>query len=197
MNREQLMEETRAQMPERRWTHTLGVMESAVRLARRFGGDETKADLAALLHDFCKFWPVDKQIEAYRAYGLDPDVLLYGVQLLHGPLAAEVVRERFGIEDVDVLDSIRYHTSGRERMTLLDKIICLADYIEPGRDFPGVHNIREIAEHSLEKALLAGFDSTFQFLIEKGKKVYPLTLTARNALVDEIGQSGKTKSNGG
>jgi predicted HD superfamily hydrolase involved in NAD metabolism len=187
MNRERLMEETRGQMPSKRWDHTLGVMGAAIGLAKRFGGDPDKAELAALLHDYCKYWPIEEQRREYTAEGLDPDLFHYDPQLLHGPLAAEVVRKRYGIADSEVLDAIRYHTSGRERMTLLDKIVCLADYIEPGRDFPTVHTIREMAEHSLERALVAGFDSTVQFLVEKGKKVFPLTIVARNALIDEIG----------
>lgn len=186
MNRERLMDETKSQMPSKRWDHTLGVMSTAAALARRFGGDVEKADIAALLHDYCKYWPIDEQRRVYNEEGLDADLLNYDAQLLHGPIAAEVVCKRYGIADEEILDAIRYHTSGRERMTLLDKIVCLADYIEPGRDFPNVHNIREIAEHSLERALVAGFDSTIQFLLSKGKKVYPLTVVARNALIDEI-----------
>ncbi|MDF2719509.1 MAG: phosphohydrolase [Paenibacillus sp.] len=191
MNRERLMEETRSQMPAKRWDHTLGVMGSAVELANRFGGDPDKAELAALLHDYCKYWPIEEQRREYAAEGLDPNLFDYDPQLLHGPLAAEVVRKRYGIADSGVLDAIRYHTSGRERMTLLDKIVCLADYIEPGRDFPTVTVIREMADHSLERALVAGFDSTVQFLVAKGKKVFPLTIVARNALIDEIGGRAK------
>ncbi|GAA3407604.1 bis(5'-nucleosyl)-tetraphosphatase (symmetrical) YqeK [Paenibacillus hodogayensis] len=190
MNLERLREDTQAQMPALRWQHTLGVIDSAVELAQRFGGDVQKAELAALLHDYCKYWPIAEQRSEYAAAGLDPDLLRYDPQLLHGPLAAEIVRSRYGIEDAEVLDAIRYHTSGREKMTLLDKIICLADYIEPGRDFPGVHNIRESAEHSLEGALVAGFDSTIQFLLSKGKKIYPQAVVARNALIEE-NRSGK------
>ncbi|PYI51896.1 bis(5'-nucleosyl)-tetraphosphatase (symmetrical) YqeK [Paenibacillus flagellatus] len=189
MNREALREATRSQMPAKRWDHTLGVVGSAVELANRYGGDPERAELAALLHDYCKYWPIDEQRRVYAEESLDPDLLEYDPQLLHGPIAAEVVRKRHGIEDEEVLDAIRYHTSGRERMTLLDKIVCLADYIEPGRDFPGVHNIREIAEHSLERALVAGFDSTIAFLLAKGKKVYPLTVIARNALIDVLNRA--------
>ncbi|MOA65655.1 putative nicotinate-nucleotide adenylyltransferase [compost metagenome] len=71
-------------------------------------------------------------------------------------------------------------------MTKLDKIICLADYIEPGRDFPGVDRIRELAEHSLEEALVAGLDSTISFLIEKQKRIFPTTVLARNDLILQI-----------
>jgi predicted HD superfamily hydrolase involved in NAD metabolism len=186
MNREQLAEAVKMQMPSRRWEHTLGVVSSAVELSRKYGADPAKADLAALLHDYCKYWPIEKQRQTYLEEGLPEDVLDYDPQLLHGPLAAVIARKQFGIDDEEVLGAIRYHTSGRAGMTLLEKIVCLADYIEPGRDFPGVHNIREIAEHSLEKALIAGFDSTIRFLLEKGKKVYPDTIMARNSLIAEL-----------
>lgn len=186
MNRSELEQVTREQMPAKRWQHTLGVMTTSVELAKRYGGNVEQAELAALLHDFCKYWPTDKLIETLQAKGQLEDLLDYDPQLLHGPAAALVVQEQFGIDDIEVLDAIHYHTSGRVGMTLLDKIVCLADYMEPGRDFPGVHNIREIAEHSLERALVAGFDSTIQFLLSKHKTIYPLTVLARNSMVTEI-----------
>ncbi|MNR45303.1 putative nicotinate-nucleotide adenylyltransferase [compost metagenome] len=71
-------------------------------------------------------------------------------------------------------------------MTQLDKIVCLADYMEPGRDFPGVDVIRELAKTSLERALIAGFDSTISFLVSKGKRIYPLTILTRNHLLEQI-----------
>jgi predicted HD superfamily hydrolase involved in NAD metabolism len=187
MNREAMMEAVRQQMSERRWAHTVGVMETAVRLAERFGGDPVKADLAALLHDYTKYWPVEKLRQIIVEERLPEELLDHEASLWHAPVGAVMARRDFGVEDEEVLDAIRYHTSGREGMTLLDKIICLADYIEPGRDFPGVHQIRELAEYSLEKALVAGFDSTIQFLLSKGKRIFPLTVLARNALIRELG----------
>jgi predicted HD superfamily hydrolase involved in NAD metabolism len=186
MKREELLEAVQREIPGKRWEHTLGVMDTAVKLAKRYGADPVKADLAALLHDYCKAWPVDKQAAVIRDNGLPQDLLDYDKELWHAHAGAWVAEHQLGIEDKEVLDAIRYHTSGRVGMTLLDKIVCLADYIEPGRDFPGVHNIREIAEHSLEKALIAGFDSTIQFLLSQHKKIYPMTLMARNSLIDEI-----------
>jgi len=186
MNREQIVAYVREQMPERRWAHTLSVVETSVRLAKQYGADPVKADLAALLHDVAKYWPAERQRELIIKHQLYPDMLDYDVQLLHSHIGAYVAETQFGIRDEEVLDAIRYHTSGREHMTLLDKIVCLADYIEPGRDFPGVDRIRELAEHSLERALVAGFDSTIQHLIAQGKKIYPLTMLARNCLIDEL-----------
>ncbi|WP_438446182.1 bis(5'-nucleosyl)-tetraphosphatase (symmetrical) YqeK [Gorillibacterium sp. sgz5001074] len=181
-----LKERVRSQMPEKRWAHTLGVMESSVELAGRFGGDPVKAELAALLHDYCKYWPVDKQKDALLRHNAAGDLLGHDKALWHGPAAAAVIPGELGITDPEVLDAVRWHTSGREGMTLLDKIVCLADYIEPGRDFPGVHRIRKLAEHSLENALVAGFDSTISFLLEKGSAIYPLTVLSRNALLEEL-----------
>ncbi|MFC5450305.1 bis(5'-nucleosyl)-tetraphosphatase (symmetrical) YqeK [Paenibacillus aestuarii] len=186
MNRERLIAAVQQQMPERRWLHTLGVMETSVVLAKRFGADPVKADLAAILHDYCKYWPVQDQANIIRANQLPQDLLDYDKELWHSHAGAYIAKTEFGIDDEEILDAIRYHTSGREGMTLLDKVVCLADYMEPGRDFPGVHNIREIAEHSLEKALIAGFDSTISFLLSKGKRIYPLTILTRNDLLKQI-----------
>ncbi|NEW05141.1 HD domain-containing protein [Paenibacillus sp. SYP-B3998] len=187
MDREQLISAVKEQMPEKRWLHTLGVMETAVILAKRYGADPSKADLAAILHDYCKYWPVQEQAKIIRENNdLPQDLLAYDKELWHSHAGAYMAKSQFGVHDEEILDAIRYHTSGREGMTLLDKIVCLADYMEPGRDFPGVHNIREIAEHSIEKALIAGFDSTISFLVSKGKRIYPLTILTRNDLIEQI-----------
>lgn len=186
MNREELITAVKEQMPERRWLHTLGVMETSVTLAKRFGGDPVKADLAAILHDYCKYWSVQEQAKIIRENGLPQDLLDYDKELWHSHAGAYIAKEQFGIHDEEILDAIRYHTSGRVQMTLMDKIVCLADYMEPGRDFPGVDLIRELAERSLEKALVAGFDSTISFLIAKGKRIYPLTILTRNDLITQL-----------
>ncbi|GIO13508.1 hypothetical protein J19TS2_30630 [Cohnella xylanilytica] len=186
MNREALMEATKSQMPERRWKHVLGVVDTAVELADRFGGDRDKAWLAALLHDYTKAWPIERMEKIIREQGLPPELLEHDKELWHAHVGAWVVRTEHGIDDEEVLDAIRYHTSGREGMTKLDKIVCLADYMEPGRDFPGVNKIRELAQHNLEEALLAGFDSTIRLLLDKGKRIFPLTMLARNDLLLDV-----------
>lgn len=182
-SREELIASVSAGMPAKRWKHVEGVMESAVILAKRYGADPVKADLAALLHDLAKFWPIEEQVAIIRDNGLNAELLNHDKQLLHAEVGAFISRRDYGIEDEEVLDAIRYHTSGRVGMTLLDKIVCLADYIEPGREFPGVERIRELAETSLEDALIAGFDSTISFLLQKGKPIFPLTVLARNDLI--------------
>lgn len=184
MNREQMIDKVKAEMPERRWLHTQGVMETAVILSERFGEDPVRAELAAILHDVAKYWPTERMESIIREKGLPSELLLYDKELWHAPVGAWIAEHEYGVTDAEVLNAIRYHTSGRREMTKLEKIVCLADYMEPGRDFPGVETIRELSGHHLDKALLAGFNSTISFLLEKGKRIFPLTIEARNALLE-------------
>ncbi|MCC3375647.1 bis(5'-nucleosyl)-tetraphosphatase (symmetrical) YqeK [Cohnella sp. REN36] len=186
MNREALIEATKRQMPEKRFKHVMGVVETAVSLAERFGGDVDRAWLAALLHDYAKAWPIERMERVIREEGLPAELLEHDKELWHAHVGAWAVRQEHGIDDEAVLDAIRYHTSGREGMTQLDVIVCLADYMEPGRDFPGVNKIRKLAEHKLEEALVAGFDSTILHLVDKGRRIFPLTVLARNDLLRQI-----------
>jgi predicted HD superfamily hydrolase involved in NAD metabolism len=192
MTTDEIAETVRGRMPESRWQHTRGVTDAAIKLAVQYGADRSQAELAALLHDCCKYWPVEDQAKLLREQGMRGDgmdeVLDFDKELWHAPAGAFVAYRDYGVSDGKVLDAIRYHTTGRRDMTLLDKIVCLADYIEPGRNFPGVNIIREFAEHSLEKALIAGFDSTIRVLVERGKRIYPLTVIARNSIIQATAQ---------
>ena len=185
-SRDDLIRVVSSQMPEMRWKHTQGVMDTAVKLAEQYGADPVKADIAAILHDVAKYWPVEKLRTILTDNQLSDDLLLYNKQLWHAEVGAYVASHDYGIDDIEVLDAIRYHTSGRIGMTLLDKVVCLADYIEPGRDFPGVNNIRELANHSLEGSLVAGLDSTIHFLMSRTQIIYPLTVLARNDLIKQM-----------
>ncbi|MCL6605186.1 MAG: bis(5'-nucleosyl)-tetraphosphatase (symmetrical) YqeK [Paenibacillus sp.] len=189
-SREALIEAVSAQMPDKRWKHTLGVMDSAVKLAIRYGADPERAETAAILHDVAKYWPVDRMRKIIEDHALSEVLLSHDKQLWHAEVGAFVAEKEYGITDPEVLDAIRYHTSGREGMSILEKIVCLADYIEPGRDFPGVDQIRKLAKVSLEEGLVAGFDSTIRVLLEKRRIVFPLTVLARNDLVRVLEEKG-------
>ncbi|MGA9173830.1 MAG: bis(5'-nucleosyl)-tetraphosphatase (symmetrical) YqeK [Thermoactinomyces sp.] len=188
MELELLLQATKEQLPQQRWEHTLRVTETAIGLAKRFKADERKAEVAAILHDYCKFWPDEELVRWIEERGLPEDLLQFNKELWHAPVGAEVAEVRFGIRDEDILNAIRYHTSGRPQMSLLEKIIFLADYIEPGRRFPGVDEVRRMAESDLDRALLAALDNTIVFLIERRQKVYPLTLHARNDMLEQAAQ---------
>ncbi|WP_168120609.1 bis(5'-nucleosyl)-tetraphosphatase (symmetrical) YqeK [Paenibacillus sp. HB172176] len=182
MERQEMIDRVSKEMPERRWRHTEGVMATAIKLAERYGEDPERAELAAILHDVAKYWGIEKQKSIIVDNGLRGDVLLYDKELWHAPVGAWVAEHEYGVEDKGVLDAICYHTSGRSGMTKLEKIVWLADYIEPGRDFPGVDAIRTLAESSLEEALLAALNATISFLAAKEKKIYPLTIEARDSM---------------
>jgi len=186
MDRQQIIQSVSVQMPERRWIHTQGVMSTAIQLAERYGENPQRAELAAIIHDVAKYWPITDQAAYIKEHSLNKQLLQYNKELWHAEVGASVAKEQYDVQDVAICDAIRYHTSGRANMTLLEKIVWLADYIEPNRDFPGVDEARELAEISLERAILFGLDQTILFLIEKGKVVYPVTLEARNSMVQQL-----------
>ncbi|BAU27147.1 putative HD superfamily hydrolase involved in NAD metabolism [Aneurinibacillus soli] len=184
MNREQLLAAVKEQVTKHRYEHILGVVETAKKLSKRYGADKKKAELAAILHDYCKFWPEEKMKRIIEETPHIPsDLLEYDKELWHAHVGAEVARRELGIEDEDVLDAIRYHTSGRENMTLLERVVCLADYIEPTRQFPGVDELRKLAKEDLDRALAQALGGTITFLVKREKRIYPLTVLARNSLV--------------
>ncbi|MHA7963870.1 bis(5'-nucleosyl)-tetraphosphatase (symmetrical) YqeK [Paenibacillus sp. CAU 1782] len=193
MERAEMIEAVKAEMPERRWIHTEGVMATSILLAKRFGGDPERAELAALLHDVAKFWAIDRQAAVIADNGLGVELLAYEKELWHAPVGAWEAGTRFGVDDEDVLNAIRYHTSGRRGMSKLEKIVWLADYIEPGRDFPGINEIRSLSEKNLDIAILAALDATIGVLISRGKLIYPLTVEARNDILKSINKEQPTQ----
>ena len=177
----------REQVPEHRYIHSLGVTEEAKKLALRFGADPVKAEIAGILHDYAKYWPKDQLAKVIKEHSdLSDELLEYSAELWHGPVASVIIQREFHITDLEIINAIRFHTSGREEMSLLEKIVCLADYIEPARDYPGVDEIRALTDQSLEKALIKAFDGTIQFLIMKQWTIYPLTIITRNNLINQI-----------
>lgn len=111
------------------------------------------------------------------------ELLSYNSELWHAPVGAYLVENEVGIHDRDVLQAIRYHTSGRPHMSLLEKIIYVADYIEPGRQFPGVDEVREVADNDLNEALLLSIQNSIIFLVKKKRAVFPLTLQTYNYFI--------------
>lgn len=175
------------QVSNSRYLHSLEVANIAKILAIRFGADSEKAEIVGILHDYSKDFAKEELARIIKSSDeLPKDLLEYNNELWHGPVASLIIKDEFNITDDEIINSIRHHTSGRRNMSLIEKIICLADYIEPNRQFEGVDKIRILAEKDLDKALLATLDGTIRFLIEKKMKIYYLTLEARNCLIDEI-----------
>lgn len=167
----------------KRMPHVLGTEQEAIRLARRYGADETDARIAALLHDCTKKLDMEQQLALCRRYDIRLDGLeQHALKLLHAKTGAAVARDLFGVKDA-VYEAIRWHTTGKPDMTLLEKVIYLADYIEPNRDFPGVERLRRAVYDDLDKGLLMGLSDTIDEMERMGNPVHHDTLEARDFLL--------------
>lgn len=170
----------------KRTEHSVGVMETAVKLANLYGGDENKAKIAGLLHDCAKYKDRSYLLKKADDFDIILDKMMSGnIQLIHGPLGAKVAKKDFGIEDEETLDAIRYHTTGRENMSLLEKIVYVADFTEPNRNFPGVDEARRLAYENLDKSLRCVMENSIVKLLQMNKVIHLDTIKARNYLVFE------------
>lgn len=185
MERNEALRMVKAQLPERRYLHTVGVMDTAIMLAAKYGIDEKKAELAAIFHDYAKYRPQEEMKKIILEQKMPEELLAFHHELWHAPVGAFLVEKEVGIKDVEILDAIKYHTTGRQGMTPMDKVIYLADYMEPGRKFPGVEEVRELAKESLDKAVLKAVKNSIQFLLQKNQAVFPDTIHTYNDLILE------------
>ena len=166
----------------RRIPHVLGTEQEAIRLAERYGADVEKARVAALLHDCTKKLDMPTQLALCGQYGIALDELEQkALKLLHSKTGAAIARDVFGVDD-EVYSAIWYHTTGHADMTTLEKIIYLADYIEPSRDFPGVDTLRKVCYEDLDKGLLLGLEMTIEEMTAMGNPVHRATVEARDWL---------------
>ena len=162
----------------RRIPHVLGTEKTAVRLAEKYGADVTAARQAALLHDCTKRLSMEEQLALCERYGIELDAMeREALKLLHAKTGAAIAGDVFGMSE-EVVSAIRWHTTGRAGMTLLEKVIYLADYIEPTRDFPGVDELRSVCERSLDEALALGLAMTVEEMKTWGNPVHEKTLEA-------------------
>ncbi|HEL9634452.1 TPA: bis(5'-nucleosyl)-tetraphosphatase (symmetrical) YqeK [Streptococcus suis] len=182
-DRQALLGIIRAAMKPARFQHVLGVEEAALVLADQYGCDPKKASLAALLHDYAKEVEDQVFLDLIAKYNLDKDLLNWDNNIWHGVVGAYKIAEDFGLKDEEIFQAIQRHTVGAGQMTLLDKVLYVADYIEPNRDFPGVDEARRIAKESLDKAVAYETAQTISYLAKKGVPIYPQTLETYNGHV--------------
>lgn len=175
--KERIAKYVKSHLSEKRNAHTMGVVAEAVALALRHGANQEKAELAALAHDM--FRGTEPQIlnDYVRIFGL-PSVYLENANLSHGKIAAKVLERDYGITDPDILRAVSYHTTGRSGMSRLEKVVYLADAIEPGRNYPGVEELRRLAYEDLDRACLFSFRHTIEYVKSKGQYLDPDTIAA-------------------
>lgn len=165
-----------------RYEHTLGVMYTSASLAMCYGADIQKAMTAGLLHDCGKYLSAEDQIRLCKKKKISlTESELEMPALVHAKLGAYLARHEYGIKDPDILDAITYHTTGHPGMTLLEKIVYIADYIEPNRkEIPGLDQIRRIVFADIDKAVCLSAGSTVRYLRNGGKAVDPMTVNTYN-----------------
>ncbi len=155
-------------MGERRYNHCVNVSAEAVRLAEKYGADADKAAVAGILHDITKEMDFEKQLQIIDS----GDIILTDVEkrtnkLWHAISGSVYIQKELGIDDKDIINAVRYHTTGRANMSLLEKVIFLADFTSAERDYPDVDVIRQKADISLEEGMLYGIQFTLERLLER------------------------------
>lgn len=160
-----------------RYEHTLGVMYTASALAMCHNANIEQALLAGLLHDCAKCIPNDKKIKLCRKYHLEiSDVELKNPSLLHAKLGAFMAKTKYHVKDNEVLCAIKSHTTGRPAMTLLEKIIYIADYIEPGRnELPNMAEVRKLAFHNIDECLYRMLKDSLEYLKSRNLPIDKMT----------------------
>lgn len=174
-------------LSESRYRHSLGVADTAREMARIFGIDEDKAYLTGLLHDYAKGVSGATLLEIAVANDLvEDDIERQAPDLLHAMVGAWMLENELGITDISILNAVRFHTLGDTNMTALDKIIYLADMIEPGRDYPGIERIRCLAHRNLDTAMIAAIESTIKYCLDRGRLIHPRGIAVRNVLIASL-----------
>ncbi len=194
MDKFEIEEEIRKSMTHKRFQHSLRVRDTALRLAEIYGCNREKAELASLLHDVARDIPVEVIQKLLRENGdckRDIDLYADNYLLLHAKAGKIIAEQKFGIKDEDVLRSIELHTTGGESMTCLNRVVFVADFIEPGRKFKGVKKARELAFLSLEDTVLYIYKFLLKHLLKKEVFICQNTFLGYNEIIHTRSKNGK------
>ncbi len=174
-------------LTEKRYIHSIGVMNTAIELAKHYGADLEKTSIAALLHDCAKNYSHSEMFELCEKYNIViDDISKSSPGLIHGFLGAAMAKKDYGITDPEIYDAIYYHTVGKPDMSLITKIIYIADGIEPGRTYDGVERIREIVFEDIDRALVLQIDYTIHSVINRGGLIHTNTIDTRNFYLKKL-----------
>ena len=187
-NFNELKEIVKSKMSLKRFTHTLGVVEMAEKLAKIYNADIEKCKIAALLHDICKEMDMEyiKNICKNNFMSELSGEDLENNEILHGFAGSYYVKNKLGIDDKEILSAIKYHTVGAKNMTLVEKIVYIADAIEYGRNYPSVVEIREETFKNLDKGILMEIEHKEKYLKSIGKKSHPNTDKFKKEILKEL-----------
>ena len=185
MTIDEMRRELQSRLKKSRFAHSIGVADTAVKLAKRFNIDETKAYIAGLLHDCAREFENEQLPEEAVKRGIEIGEVEKAMPLLlHSYIGAMMIKEIYGVDDAEISQAIWRHTVGGRNMTSLDKIIYFADMIEPNRNYTGVENLRKLAETAdLDEMILTGLSESIIFVTQKNSLIHPNTVIARNELL--------------
>ncbi len=187
MNRDYILEQVREIIPEPRRLHTQGLLDTAYHLAELYGVDRDKVEMAGTCHDMYRLLDSEEINKLIYKYGVD-EKYLNNPSLAHSKIAVKAMAKDFGITDEDILAAVEFHTTGRPGMSKLEKIIYLADAIEPGRPFPGVEQIRAVSEINLDLAVLAMLKHSVKHLEDNNMDVDEDSIKAIEYLEKEMSE---------
>ena len=191
-DRELLEDFIKTNLKESRYIHSIGVEEMAVRLARLHGADTEKAAFAGRYHDLAKNFDTDTMDKYIREYGL-PDNLIGNNALAHSKVGAAILEHEFGVTDEEILDAVRYHTTARKDMSLLEELIFVADVVEDNRTYSDLDYYQDLAYRDLDRACLEILEYTIGSLTSKGKAIDKDTLEARDWVLNKIKETENGK----
>ena len=169
----------------KRYEHSVRVYETAIKMAEHYHADVKKVAVAAMIHDCGRQIPKEDSVAKAKELGIPVDPVEAAQPiLLHAKLGVYYAVHKYGVspEDKEVLDAIRYHSTGTADMTDTARIVFLADLIEPGRDFEGVEAIREASWQDLDKGMFLSYDNTIRYLLEDGLLIHPDAIAGYNQL---------------
>lgn len=178
---EEMKSYLKANLKEKRYAHILGVADTAKKLAQINGVSEEKAEIAGLVHDIAKNLSKEKMQEIIKGNNLVlSEVEKNNSDLWHSIIGPIVAKEKLEIEDEEILSAMRWHTTGKKNMSTLEKILYIADMIEPGRNFEGVEEIREATFNDLDRGVFLGLTHSIKFLLTKDLLIDINTIESRN-----------------
>ncbi|HNX28275.1 MAG TPA: bis(5'-nucleosyl)-tetraphosphatase (symmetrical) YqeK [Syntrophomonadaceae bacterium] len=181
LTKNDIMRVVQKQLSPELFRHVSQVAQTAETMAELYQENREKAYLAGILHDYAKEKPVAELLTIAGENGLLVDDVFRQVPfLLHAPVGACLIKKELGIDDEAILNAISNHTLGRPFMTRLEKIIFLADMIEPDRNFPEVEKLRSLSRQDLDRAMLAALDSTLEYCLQQKRIIHPQTIATRN-----------------
>ncbi|KUG04263.1 hydrolase (had superfamily), yqek [hydrocarbon metagenome] len=187
MEASRALELIKAKLSNKRYQHSLQVADTAVKMARRYGLDESRANLAGILHDYARDLSEGELLNIAVSNNLIGNQVERDIpDLLHGPVGAFLLKQELGTKDTEILSAISHHTLGSVGMSDLEKVIFISDMIEPGRSYNGVEELRELAYKDLDAAMLTGLESSIRHCLDTGKILHPHTVVVRNCFLYKV-----------